>query len=75
MPAQEVEASASGDAPAQDKQVYVKPIRCNTDIMVTKLEWTTETTKEDGETESFTEEQTFDIPEMTISAWWVVQIC
>ena len=64
----ELEATATGDA-AEEKQKYVKPIRCNTDIMVTKMEWTTEVTKESGETESFAETKTFDIPEMTISAW------
>lgn len=64
-----IEEGASADA-EPEKQKYVKPIRCNTDIIVTKLEWTTETTKEDGETEVVgTETKTFDIPDMTISAW------
>ena len=70
VPAEEAtEATASGEASAPDKQQYVKPIRCNTDVLVTKIEWTTEVTNEKGETNSFTDENTFDIPEMTISAW------
>ena len=64
-----LEPEAAGDSVDHDKQKYVKPIRCNTDIAVTMLEWTTETTKENGETDSFSETKTFDVPEMTISAW------
>ena len=63
-----MELDAAATAETEEKPKYVKPIRCNTDVMVTKMEWTTEVTDESGDTTSSTELKTFDIPEMTLSA-------
>ena len=64
-----MELDAAATADKEEKPQYVKPIRCNVGISITKMEWTTEVTDEKGETTTSTELQTFDRQEMALSAW------
>ncbi|WAR12208.1 NSUN2-like protein [Mya arenaria] len=68
METDEAGGMADGDAKKEeDKPKYLTPLRCDVNVSVTEIEWTTEITDEQLNTRTDTEVSNFGLPEINIS--------